>query len=393
MLPRTILALVFVLVAGVHVVRTAAVAALAEDRPAAVATFWPDHPEVLRSVAMARVGEAAGAGRAPSSEAMQQLAQLATAEPLSAEPFLVQGAIAQRNGDLERAERLLFHARNVEPRSAAARFLLADLYIRNGRVLPGLSEMSVLGRLVPGGLQQVAPSLAAYAVSAGGAPQLERILRRYPELKAPVLEQLAQDPANAGFILSVAGAGHAAEPREWQRTLLRKMVEQGSFARAQLVWSRLSGVPLDGSSGLFNPGFREIEAPPPFNWSLESSGKGVAESADGGLRILYFGRDNAALASQLMLLPAGSYRLQMRVSGQIGPQSGVGWTVTCLPDGSPILELPLGRRPSGEGAAADFSVPASGCPAQMIELQGRGREFPETADFRIGDLQLTRIGG
>lgn len=393
MLLRAILAALFVLVAGAHVVRTAAVTAYAENEPATAAAFWADHPDSVRSVAMGQVGDAAGRGQTPPAEALEGLRELANAEPLAVEPFLVDSAIAQRTGDFERAERLLVQARKLAPRSAAARFLLADLYFRTGRILPGLAEMSVLGKLVPGAMQQVAPSLAAYATSAGAAPHLRRILIDYPQLEQPLLSRLAEDPGNTDLILSISQPGRSAgQPPAWQEKLLGNLVKEGSYARAHAVWARLAGVPQEGSRGLFDPGFRQSGAPAPFNWKLESSGRGVAEPADGGLSVLYYGRQDAVLARQVMLLPAGRYRLEMALSGQISGESNIGWTVACLPGGRQLLQLPLGGR-AGSRVGGEFSVPGEGCVAQRIELVGAGTEFPEAADFRITDLQLTRVAG
>ena len=265
MLLRAIPVTLFVLLAAATVVRTAAVGAFAEADTRKVAAVWPSHPDVLKSVAMRDVGEAAGAGATVPPQALRRLEQLASAEPLAAEPFLVHSAIAQRRGDIQRAERLLVQARELAPRSPAARFLLADLYFRTGRILPGLAEMSVLGRLIPGAMQQVAPSLAAYATSAGAAPHLRRILLVYPELEPPLLSELAEAPRNTELILAIARPATSGEtPPAWQGKLLGKLVEQGEFARAHSVWARLSGVPRDSARGLFNPRFQPSMAPPPF---------------------------------------------------------------------------------------------------------------------------------
>lgn len=392
MLLRGVLVGLFIILAATQVVRTAAVAAFAEDRTSRVAAVWPSHPDVLRSVAMAEVGAAAGRGQEPPGDALRRLRQLAYSEPLATEPYLVHGAIAQRRGDFARAQALLLKARARDPRSEAARFLLADLYLRSGRIVPGLAEMSVLGRMIPGAMDQVAPALAAYAANADAVPHLRSILLAYPELEPALLNELAQNPANAELIIAIAPPDRpGGDPPQWQEKLLNGMVEQGDYERAHGVWARLAGVQPASSRGLFNPGFTDSDAPPPFDWSLASNASGVAEPDGGGLQVLYFGRDDVALASQLMLLPAGHYRLEMKLSAGTGADTAIGWRVTCLPRKEVVLDLPLGGRPGGI-VAGEFDV-LPGCAAQRIELRGEGREFPRSADIRIHGLKLARIGG
>lgn len=394
MLLRAVAVGLFVVLTTVQVARTAAVAAFAEERPQAVAAIWPDHPDVLRSVAMAEVGNAAGRSRLPRSETLNRLEELAKAAPLSTEPLLVHAAIALRAGEYHQAERLLLQARQREPRSAAARFLLADLYFRTGRMLRGLAELPVLSLLVPGGMSQLAPALAAYAATPGAVPQLRRIVARYPGIGAALLNELASDPRNEQLILAIAESSppHEGAPR-WQEKLIRGLVEQGDYLRAHSVWSAVSGLRREETRGLFNPDFKQTSAPPPFNWSLSSGGGGVAEGGEGGLRVLYFGRDNLVLASQLLVLPSGRYRLEMTVGGRTGRESEIGWTVTCLPSGRQLLQLPVEAEGAAASMAGELEVPSSGCTAQRLQLVGVGKEFPQTADFRISSLRLIRVGG
>ena len=116
---RVAVGALFAVVATAQVARTAVVdlkgGANAEE------ILWPRHPAVLSADIMGEVGQAAARGGAPDERTLARLEQLAVKEPLSAQPFLVQGAIAARNGDYERAERLLSIARQRAPRAPPAR--------------------------------------------------------------------------------------------------------------------------------------------------------------------------------------------------------------------------------------------------------------------------------
>lgn len=335
---------------------------------------------------MGDVGRAAAAGKPPGNDTMAKVEQLALAQPLNAEPFLVHAAIALRNGDTRRAEQLLIAARQRAPRSPAARYLLGDLYIRTGRPIEAMSEMAVLNRLVPSAQVQLAPALAEYARSPGAVPQLRTILASYPELEVPVLAKLSSEPRNADLILSLASPQAAEGAPDWQRLLLTTLVSNGDYERAYAIWRKLAKVP-ELRGGFYNPIFSDRAAPAPFNWQFAQGQGGVAEPSDGGLQVVYFGRDTVDLAQQVLLLPAGSYRLAMKISGDLAGDDSLGWKVTCLGTNREIFRLPL----RGAGlVSGQFVIPAD-CRAQRIALAAEAPEVPEAADFLVSGLQLTRL--
>lgn len=382
----------FAVLATLQAVRTAGVGAWAERRPAYAVVLWPEHPAMQRAIVMAEVGAAAARRHEPSPATLQRLERLADAEPLAVEPFLVQAAIALKAGHDQRAEELLVAAQNRDPRSVAAHFLLADLYLRTGRLEPGITELAVFSRFVPGAIEQLAPLLAEYSKMADALPQFKRMIALYPGLESPLLNQLATDTRNVDLILALATPrGNAEEPAAWEHVLLSKLVQEGKYQRAYLLWARRSRVSDAARSFLFNPRFLQSNAPPPFNWSLASGSDGVAEAQGEGLRVLYFGRSDLVLASQLTLLPPGAYRLEMDIISQTDVRN-VGWSVTCLPSMRQALELPLGEGQGTRSVSGVFRV-AGNCAAQRFELKGLARDFAKTADFRISGLRLVRIGG
>lgn len=353
----------------------------------------PEHPSVLAATAMREVGVAAAQRAIPSNLTLKRIRELAHNEPLSVYPFLVEGAIAEKEGALNRAEQLYGAALRLQPRSAAAHYLLTDLYLRTGDTANGMREIAELSRLVPGGSVQLVPALAQFARSPGAADQLRRIFASDPQLEQPVLSSLAADPANAELILSVAnrtGSGPGEAAPEWEEKLLDAMIAQGSYEKAYAIWTKITG--NRNGAGLFNPAFRQTNAPPPFNWSFVSAQAGVAEPENGSLRILFYGRNNATLARQILLLPPGHYRLTVSVAAASGNAGTLAWAIICLPDRKQIFNLPLSGNGETQTLAGEFEIPTAGCGAQQIELDGTMEDSPETADLRIGALSLQRTG-
>lgn len=352
------------------------------------ATF-AGHPDALSNRAMAQIGTAAARGEAMPQTARQGLAAVVLKAPLSPDPFLVEGTIAQIANNPARAERLFLAARLRNPRSQGARYFLAERYLSTARIQPGLMEMDALARLSERASQPLIPALVAYARTPGAIPELRRFFATSPALRDRTLSLLADDARNAPLVLAlmpVPGAG--ARGGDWQRRLVQSMVLAGDYAGADAMWTRLSGVASRGL--LYNPQFRDLAAPPPFNWTYGSGSAGVAEpSGSGGLDVIYYGREDATLANQLLRLAPGHYRLTMRIDGP-SRTSGIAWTMLCYPGPTLILQLPIGTVGKGP-VSGTFAVPATGCAAQSIELRGRPADSTETTQLSISGLTLNAM--
>lgn len=375
---------------AVQVARLTAAEGWSESRPALADRLAPKSPDVLVALAMTGVGTAAAQGQLPDDQTMRRLAELKRVAPLDPRPLLVEAAMAQKEGNLRRAEQLLVEARRLDPRSTAARYLLADVWLREGRIADGLNELAILSRLFRGSTVQLVPALAAYARTPGAAEELGQVLKTHPQLRLPLLGALAADPDNANLILQL-DEGSVRKPGEpppaWQATLFEGMIGKGSFDQAYGLWRRVSGIPEGVRPLLFNGEFRDLPAPAPFNWRFASGSAGFAEPGNGSMRVLHYGREAITLASQLLLLPPGSYRFTIAVAGTAAPGALV-WTASCVPGRQVLMEMAVGQ--SG-GQTARLDVPAN-CPAQRLELLGREQDMPQQSDARLGPASIERAG-
>ncbi|MFP5329000.1 MAG: tetratricopeptide repeat protein [Alphaproteobacteria bacterium] len=337
---------------------------------------------------MAGVGKAAAVGQLPDQRSMDDLRRLSKLTPLNPQPFLVKAAIALKAGDVERAKRLLFEARRLSPRAPAARYLLADILLREGRIAEGLHELASLHRIVRASGMELVPALAQFAKSPGAARQLNEVLKTNPKLHEPLLEALATDPDNEALVLELAGSETKradGKPPPWQTRLLEAMIAEKSYERAYALWRRLAGIRAGTRPLLFNGEFRPLSAPPPFNWQFAASGAGFAEPGNGSMRVLYYGRESATLASQLLLLAPGRYRFSAPVAGNPAP-GALSWVIGCKGAREPIAQRNLASR-----SPLDFVVP-SDCPAQQLELRGWLQDMPKDSDVRVGPAKLERVG-
>jgi hypothetical protein len=369
-------------------VRSAVVEQYARIAPPIAARAWPDHPAAQMWQGLTGIGTAARERKAPT-DSVQLVMRAALKAPLSPEPFLVRGVQAQVAGDPRLAGRAFEAAELRDGRSVAARYFLADHYFRTGNARRGLEEIAFLARMVPNGIAGLAPYLATYAKDARNHPQLRTLFRSDPALADAALSALAADSRNTGLVLSLADPARGGEPAAWAGRLIATLVDAGNYGAAREVWRRSAHLDRSADAPIFDADFKGSNALPPFNWTLTSSTLGLSERRPGGtLHVIYYGQDDGVLASQLLVLKPGRYRLSAQVSGA-RPQM-LAWAVTCVGSTAPLVRLPLDPAAAAKGAVVQV---AANCPAQRLELVGQSSDMPQQADVSIRALRLERQNG
>lgn len=378
------------LLLGAQVVRSAWVLAFVEDDPDRAARLWPSHPDVEAARSMVEIARATRAGQPIAPATFARISDAAARAPLSSQPFLVRGVLMQVRGSPDSARAAFAEAERRDARSVAARYFLADQYLRSGQPGPALSELAVLAKLIPGGLNQLAPFLATYAANGQGARQLQRIFTSDPMLANAVLGTLATMPGRAGLAIGLGRTPSGYVPGGWRDAAIKALLDAGRFGQARALWAGFNGIPANVPS-LFNPRFTDNRGGPPFNWKLTSDATGLAEpDGKGGLHLLYYGRDDVNLATQTLVLAPGNYLLSARVSGNEGHAEQISWTIGCLPGGASLLQRSLVVTERASGGA--FTVPAAGCGAQQLSLTGTAPDVPQTVDVTLGALTIAPVG-
>jgi hypothetical protein len=369
------------------IVRNATAVAFSESEPESAAKVWPGHPAVEISRGMIAIAAAARDRQTVRPEILQSVYEASRKDPLAPEPFLVRGVEAQLAGNATLAKQAFAAAQQRDPRSLPARYFLAEDAFQRGDALNGLKDIVILARLAPYGAASLAPYLGAYAVDRSTWPQLRSVLRKNPELAAATLQSLARDPANADVTLALA-EGPERDPRSpWIHVLLSSLVDAGEYGKAYSVWTKLSHIRPNPRNSIFDPAFSRSDAPPPFNWTLTSSTIGLAERRPGGgLHVIYYGREDGALASQLLVLPPGAYRLTMRAGGDLGAAQPLQWRLTCVNSKAEIAAAPFAAV-AGRGLAITVG---GECGAQQLQLVGSSSDLPRQVDVTINQLTLTR---
>ena len=384
---RAILAVVAALLIAVQVVRSAAVSALAETRPAEAAKLWNGHPASEIGVAMTGIARASRARRPVPAWAFAMIADAADKAPLAPEPFLVRGIQAGLAGDGATAQRAFEAAQWRDPRSLPAAFFLADRYFRAGDMNHGMREVAALARLSPDGGTAAVPYLAQYAANPVNWPALRSMFRADPQLARPVLVALASNISTVPAVLALAGPQEGNNP-QWLVPLVDTLIKAGDYAKARAIWARVAGVKANSSELLHDSEFRDRSAPPPFNWQLASSTVGLAERQPGGrLHVLFYGDEDGTLASQLLSLAPGTYRLSQRLQGDPSRAHALTWSLWCDKAPQPLASVTLD---AASARGWQFQVPA-GCSAQWLRLAGTSAEMSQQSDISLSGLTLAKV--
>jgi hypothetical protein len=112
--------------------------------------------------------------------------------------------------------------------------------------------------------------------------------------------------------------------------LLHGLVDGGQYSRARAIWATVGGAGSRSAGLIYDAAFDDPKAPPPFNWALTSSTVGLAERQHGQrLHAIFYGSEDGVLASELLLLPPGSYHLQFRLGPSALHPDAVSWSLRC----------------------------------------------------------------
>ena len=336
---------------------------------------------------MTAIAKAAHDKRPVPAWVFTAMADAAGKDPLAPEPFLVRGIQAQMAGDGGTAQRAFEAAQWRDPRSQAAAYFLADRYLQTGETKRGLIEVAAFARLSPNGAASIGPALAAYASNPANWPALKAMLASNPDLQNSTLVTLASSMATVPAVLALADPRAKPDQAPWLTPLLTTLAAAGDYGKARALWAKASGSRADEL--IHDAGFSDKVAPPPFNWALTSSAVGIAEREAGGhLHVVFYGQQDGILASQLLLLTPGTYRLSTQLIGDRVRARSLNWSVWCDKAPTPIASTSL----DGAASGWTFRVPP-GCPAQWLKLSGSSGDIAEQVDITIGALKLERMAG
>lgn len=335
-----------------------------------------DAASVQRRITVAPAGLAIALTPAERSLLQQSIAR----NPIDGMAFALAGFDATGRGDARKAQLLIDHAITLEPRTALAWAWRLDRQLRSPHPENAVATVLRLLAIDPEHYQSYIPVLAVLAQRQASHPAIAAALNRNPPWGPPLLDLLAQsnlDPKMRFALLSRVGNNLRTVDNDRQ-SLISQLIAKGDFDRAYLAW--VTFLPADAIGSVetpYDPGFKGLKGPAPFNWQLETGGSDRVSIEANGLTFSYSGEGPSVLAQETMLLAPGVYRLRTDVgrsdedaAPSLNDSSAVAWQVACLPAGKIVAEVPIALHRPGRQLSPAFRIDASGCGAVSLRLRG-----------------------
>jgi hypothetical protein len=345
----------------------------------------------------------------PGLAALRRSVERALArDPLNVRALRLLGQLALETRDEEAADRLMAAAARRSLRESPALYWLmhrsyarkdpagaigyADALLRS-RTRSGPYVMPLLGRMLA---QKEAREPLIQALSAN------------PPWRSKLFASLEKNVPDARAPLDVLMALEDSSAPATQREIasyLDFLARHKHYELAYYAWLQfLTPEDIASAGRLFNGSFERQPSGLPFDWRLKQ-GNGVTvdrvarDGADGqhALAIeLGHGRVDFSSVEQMTLLPPGVYRLAGEHKGQISGRRGFVWRVVCAENGMLIGQSPMliGMVPKWREIRLDFTVPGTGCRAQMVRLVLDARSPSEqmvSGSIVFDELSITRL--
>lgn len=317
-------------------------------------------------------------------------------------------ALARLDPDDTALTRRRWHAAALlRPADVEALAWLADDAIARGDFAEALNHCDALLRVSPAQARNLFPILAEWLQTGASTVALARTLERRPPWRRSFMEYLGRKGVESSLytlarvVQTLRRSAAPVEPGE-ARDLVNRLVHDGDFERAYLLWRSVAPPLRASASMLYNGDLEMPTSGAAFDWTLRSA-PGVAVAVeDGGLahgkvlRLRFGGaRVDEIGVAQTLLLPPGGYRVSGKVRSQdLISARGLEWRVHCLTRPSRLVAVApvaLERDHDWSDFSLDLDVPVNECPAQLLQLAARARVAAEQTvsgtvwfdDFRV----------
>jgi len=320
-------------------------------------------------------------------DALHWLEDAVRSNPADGRSYALIAQIREAAGDIPRAEAAMRAAAAAAPRRTDVQEEAGIFWIRRGNVEEALKHFDVALTFGTDARTRLFPVLLNIAdadpLRPAFAPLLKRPLTWWPAFFAYAARNAQRlDTLRALHAMQADGPNDLTP--EALRAYLQRLQNEGLWLESYFAWlNSLGRGPLGTIGNLFNGSFELPISNLGFDWIVDAAPQvqhTVASTygATGGkaLRVTFAGpRVRYRHLRQFLLLGPGDYTAQGRVRPDgLQATHGLQWTLYCL-EGTEALATSERFVGSDQWRrfAFTFTVPAQGCPVQIIRLELAGR--------------------
>jgi hypothetical protein len=313
---------------------------------------------------------------------VEELARRALlSDPLDSRALSLLGLVAERKGDLARAEALMALSAARSWRNPSPHLWLFAQAIRRGKFEEALAQADGLLRVSPQYEATIFPVLTLFGIDPDALAALEGALATNPPWRRSFLTSAVIYGVNDRLMTQLyQSLIHSRQPptKDEMKPYLDRLILAGRFEAAYQDWRATSSPAETPVRYPYNGNFEAPLDGLPFNWVFDSiSGAEIqiTEAPDRGnsraMRVQFSGaRARFGRVGQLLMLAPGSYDLELAVkASSLRTERGPVWQISCAESHALLAET---KPVTGTTPWTDFkvrlSVPASGCNAQWLHL-------------------------
>jgi hypothetical protein len=320
-----------------------------------------------------------------SSEELSSVEDLARrallSDPLDSRALSLLGLVAERKGDLARAEVLMSVVAARSWRNPAPHVWLFAQAIRRGKFEEALVQADGLLRVYPRDSTTIFPILTLFGTDPVGLAALEGALAANPPWRGSFLSGAVVNGANDRLMTQLyQSLIRSSQPptADEMKHYLNRLTQIGRFEEAYQDWRATSSPAETPVRYPYNGNFEAPLDGLPFNWVFDAiSGAEIqiTQEPDRGNRramhVQFSGaRAKLGRVGQLLMLTPGSYDLEFAVKASgLRSERGLVWQISCAESGLMLAGTnPVMGTAPWTDLRVKFSVPSSDCHAQWLKL-------------------------
>lgn len=300
------------------------------------------------------------------------------------------GLVASVRGKAEQADRFFAYTETLSRRDQPTEQWLIERNVSRGDITGALAHYDRSMRVSQSSRQVLMPVLARAADDPSIARPLAKIVAGRPNWWPDFMTALLRDGQSTSSLVTVASAlklnSGKTDDRWWLGGILDRLVDKQAYGPAFTLYRLATTDRTQAALRVRNP-LLDRAGTGPFEWAITADPDlaGVYQRRPDSAQMALFLTSTGTggtIARQLLMLPAGNYRLA-GIGGDVIGEAATHPIVSLscakgMGQEAGLAEIVLPKLPSQGGRFSQgVVVPTQGCTAQWLTVSLKARDYPQ----------------